>query len=70
MHAADVELAAGDDAEELVVTDVEEIETGIRPALATERLRELVQFVAAVARILESRQELQVAAVLRIRVAA
>jgi hypothetical protein len=53
LHSADVELAAGDDAEEGFVVAIKEIEAGVGPALPADRLRQLFEFVAAIPRIFD-----------------
>ena len=63
MHSADVELAAGDGAEQSIVVRVEEVEAGIRAAFMALRSRQLVEFVAAIAGVFDGGEELQVAAV-------
>lgn len=49
--------------EQIVVFRVEEAEAGIGAAFVVQCPRELVEFVAPVARVLDGGQELQVAAV-------
>src|SRR5262249_58661550 len=62
LHAADVEFAACDGGEQGFVAGIEQVETGVGTALVLHRLREPVELVTAVARILDRGQELQVAA--------
>src|SRR5262249_473523 len=61
LHAADVEFTACDGGEQGFVAGIEQVETGVGTALVVHRLREPVELVTAVARILDHRQELQVA---------
>ncbi len=49
LHAADVELASRDGAEQGFLIGVEEIESGVGAALVLHRLRELVEFIATIA---------------------
>jgi len=47
--AADVELAAGDGAQQSIVARVKEVEAGLRAALMVLRPRQLIKFIAAIA---------------------
>ena len=57
LHAADVELAACDGGEQGFVAGIEQVETGIGTAFVLDWLREPVELVTAVVRILDSGQE-------------
>ena len=49
--------------EQRIVVFVEEVEAGIVAALMLDRLRQFVEFVAPVARVVDGGEELQIAAV-------
>jgi hypothetical protein len=55
LQSADVELAANDGAEQVLVIGVKQIEAGIATAFLLDGLGELVEFVSA--RVLDCREE-------------
>ena len=63
LESADVEFAANDGAEQGFVVGVEQVETGIAAAFLFGGWGEFIELVPPGARIFDSREELQIAAV-------
>jgi hypothetical protein len=56
-------MFAGDGAEQSIVSGVEEVETRVGAALMVHCARQLVEFVASIAGIVDGGEKLQIAAV-------